>query len=89
MDDAANLAFACFRCNTHKGPNLAGIDPVTRKMTRLFNPRLDDWGEHFRWTGAKLTGKTGIGRTTISVLCCNRSDMLLVRRALLEAGVEF
>jgi 5-methylcytosine-specific restriction endonuclease McrA len=24
---SANLALACFACNRHKGPNLAGIDP--------------------------------------------------------------
>ena len=27
-DDSLNLAFACYHCNIHKGPNLAGIDPV-------------------------------------------------------------
>ena len=45
--DAANLAFACFRCNSHKGPNLAGIDPRTGALVRLFNPRADRWREHF------------------------------------------
>ena len=35
---AANLALACFPCNNHKGPNLAGLDPRTRKLTQLFNP---------------------------------------------------
>ena len=35
----ANLALACLRCNTHKGPNIAGIDPVTRRIVPLFHPR--------------------------------------------------
>lgn len=33
-----NLAWACFSCNMHKGPNIAGIDPVTGETVRLFRP---------------------------------------------------
>ena len=87
--DAANLAFACYRCNSHKGPNLAGLDPTSRRVTRLFNPREDDWQDHFRWSGPRLVGKTAIGRATIGALCCNRMDAVLVRRTLMEEGVEF
>ena len=28
-----NLALACLHCNRHKGPNIAGVDPVTKKLT--------------------------------------------------------
>src|SRR5439155_13267976 len=52
-----NLALACYNCNSHKGPNIAGIDPVTQIMTRLFHPRLDRWGDHFAYVGAELFGK--------------------------------
>jgi 5-methylcytosine-specific restriction endonuclease McrA len=38
-DTLGNLAYACLRCNLHKGPNLTGIDPKSKKLTRLFNPR--------------------------------------------------
>lgn len=86
---AENLAFACFRCNTHKGPNLTGLDPLTGHITRLFNPRADTWGEHFRWSGPKLQGRSPIGRTTILVLCINRPDTLLLRRTLATEGVDF
>ena len=85
----SNLAWACFRCNTHKGPNLAGVDEKTGAMTRLFNPRSDVWEEHFRWAGAKLTGRTAIGRTSIQVLCINRPDTLLLRKSLMSEGVAF
>ena len=51
---AANLALCCGRCNSHKGPNVAGIDPQTRFLARLFNPRLDTWSDHFAWEGALL-----------------------------------
>jgi hypothetical protein len=52
-----NLAFACFYCNTHKGPNIAGIDPVSREVVRLFHPRRDVWKEHFFWE-AQSSGQT-------------------------------
>jgi hypothetical protein len=32
---AGNLALSCIHCNSHKGPNIAGRDPVTRKLTPL------------------------------------------------------
>lgn len=79
-----NLAFSCFYCNTHKGPNLAGLDPETGELTRLFHPRHDRWPEHFRWNGAVLEGLTAVGRTTIKVLCVNRPDAIAVRRSLQE-----
>jgi HNH endonuclease len=47
MPTEDNLAWACARCNRHKGPNLSGIDPESGKLTRLFNPRIDVWAEHF------------------------------------------
>jgi 5-methylcytosine-specific restriction endonuclease McrA len=55
-----NLASACANCNRHKGPNIAGIDPVTGNLARLFNPRSDSWEEHFHWLGAELAGRTPI-----------------------------
>ena len=49
-----NLALACFHCNNHKGPNIAGIDSLSGQLTRLFHPRSDQWKEHFRWPGPAL-----------------------------------
>ena len=43
-----NLALACPHCNRFKGPNIAGLDPDTRELTRLFNPRSDTWADHFQ-----------------------------------------
>jgi len=36
---ASNLCLACFACNNHKGTNISGIDPKTKKIVPLFNPR--------------------------------------------------
>src|SRR5579884_106586 len=57
----ANLALACHRCNLHKGPNLTGIDPRTRRLIRLFHPRRMKWVRHFRWDGPYLVGRTPVG----------------------------
>ena len=37
-----NLAVACPSCNVHKGPNIAGLDPGTGELVRLFHPRRDE-----------------------------------------------
>jgi 5-methylcytosine-specific restriction endonuclease McrA len=83
----SNLALACYHCNLKKGPNIAGKDPATKRTTRLFHPRHDRWEDHFRWRGAKLLGRTSIGRATIHVLEINDMAYLLVRTALLDAGL--
>jgi hypothetical protein len=81
-----NLALACFPCNNNKGPNLAGIDPVTRRLTSLFHPRRHKWRRHFRWDGPWLRGRTAIGRTTVAVLVINADDRVLLRQALIDEG---
>lgn len=84
----SNLAWACFRCNMSKGPNIAGLDPVSGNVTRLYHPRQDAWEEHFEWNGAWLRGKTAIGRATIAVLEINDADVVALRESLLAEGGE-
>lgn len=83
----SNLALACLNDNGHKGPNVAGIDPITRKLTRLFNPRRHQWHHHFRYDGPILAGKTAIGRTTIVVLAMNDPVMVALRQELIDQGL--
>jgi hypothetical protein len=85
--NADNLALTCFYCNSYKGPNIAGVDPVTGATTPLFQPRRDGWSEHFRWNGPELVGLTAVGRTTIDVLRINHPDALAVRTSLIDEGV--
>jgi len=84
-----NLALACFACNLFKGPNIAGIDPLDRRIIRLFHPRMDVWAEHFRWAGAALEGVTPEGRSTVIVLNINAPARVEHRRLLQLAGVSF
>jgi hypothetical protein len=86
-DDALkNLAFACPRCNRFKGPNLAGIDPRTKRLVPLFNPRTQDWHDHFEFDGIRIVGLAAIGRATVRLLNMNADDRLKVRAALEETG---
>ena len=41
-NDEENLALSCYNCNAFKGPNIAGIDPQSQQLTRLFHPRRID-----------------------------------------------
>jgi hypothetical protein len=80
----ANLALACLHCNSHKGPNIAGLDPKTRRLSRLFHPRRHKWDRHFRWKGPLLVGRTSVGRATIAVLALNDPDFVAVRQTLID-----
>jgi hypothetical protein len=66
-----NLALSCHHCNLHKGPNLSGIDPESGAMVALFNPRLQQWEEHFALRGRTIQGLTETGRATVVVLAMN------------------
>ena len=81
---AGNLALSCFRCNLHKGPNIAGRDKKTKKLVPLFNPRRHKWSHHFAWNGSRLIGQTAIGRVTIEILAMNHSDAVALRKSLLQ-----
>jgi hypothetical protein len=84
---AGNLCLACFACNNHKGTNLLGIDPKTKKIVRLFNPRRHSWHRHFHWDGPLLVGRTAIGRATILVLEINLDYRVDLRQELIDEGV--
>ncbi len=81
---AGNLALSCFYCNSYKGPNISGIDPVTHRIVPLFHPRRQKWSRHFQWYGARLIGKTAAGRATIAVLEINEPRALRTRQSLIE-----
>jgi hypothetical protein len=83
---SSNLCLCCFACNRHKGPNIAGIDPKSRKIVPLFNPRRHKWLRHFRWDGPLLVGLTPAGRATVRVLKINLDHRVGFRQELIEEG---
>ena len=83
-DNLENLAWACFQWNVCKGTDFASIDGQTGEVTRLFDPRTQNWNDHFVLDGAELIGKTAIGRVTIRILQMNHADQIETRFVLIE-----
>ena len=79
-DNPENLALACDRCNAFKGPNLTSIDPDTGATVRLFNPRSDDWSEHFLFEAGEVLGLTPTGRATVRLLNINAPRRVQLRQ---------
>lgn len=74
-----NLALACVSCSLRKGAKQSITDSETMRDVKIFNPRKDDWREHFEWDGVVLTGLTAKGRATIETLKLNRRLILAIR----------
>ena len=72
LDEPDNLALACSRCNQRRYNFIVGRDMETSSILPLFNPRQQQWANHFIWTAEKtvIVGTTPIGRAT-----CDRLDM--------------
>lgn len=86
MTEVANLAYACWRCNRHKGTDLGSFDPATGDFSLLFHPRQHAWREHFVLQGALIQGLTSEGRTTIRLLQLNSTERVAERQLLLDSG---
>jgi HNH endonuclease len=84
--DIDNLAFACWRCNRHKGSDLTSFDPETRQLSPLYNPRTQVWSEHFAYEGERITGLAPEGRTTVILLQLNSEERLIERASSGGAG---
>jgi len=81
-----NLALACVICNGNKGSDLATIDPFSGEIVPLFNPRTQNWGDHFELSGAQIIGRTAIGRATAALLRLNDDERISYRQSLIDAG---
>jgi hypothetical protein len=79
----SNLAWTCFTCNRAKSSDLSSIDIETKKLVRLFNPRVDVWGEHFRLErSGKIIALTDVARVTEFLLKLNKPEHVEIRRML-------
>ena len=86
-DDLSNLARACSRCNRHKGTNLSGVDPDSKTVVPLFNPRREKWVDHFEIVGAMIRGKSPLGRATAQLLQMNAERRVELRFELINEGL--
>jgi 5-methylcytosine-specific restriction endonuclease McrA len=84
---SSNLAWACWRCNRHKGPNLGSLDPETGKLVPLYHPRQQAWSDHFRLDGPLVQPLTPEGRVTVKLLRLNDSARVEERKRLIAVGL--
>jgi hypothetical protein len=84
--DADNLSYACAFCNRAKGTDIGSIAPSTGEYTRFFNPRMDQWADHFSLNGVFIEPRTPIGEATARILGFNELDRLLERATIQSAG---
>jgi hypothetical protein len=83
---ADNLSLCCLPCNRHKGSDLATIDPISREIGLLFNPRNQKWTDQFRLDGARIVGITSTGRATVALLQMNTLIQLVARQGAVLQG---
>jgi len=81
-----NLAYACFECNRAKGSDIASLDPATGGLTPLYNPRTQQWTEHFRLNGPIIEPITPEGRVTVALLRLNQAARVAIRDNLMREG---
>jgi len=88
MDEARNLWLACRMCNNFKATQTSANDPQTVQNVALFNPRQDEWSQHFRWSedGVHILGITACGRATVIALQLNNIVATTVRQNWVQAG---
>lgn len=87
-DDDDNLCLACELCNQYKWTKTDGIDPLSDERVPLFNPRQQNWKDHFAWSenGSEIIGLTAIGRTTVIALRLNNTLAVTIRQNWVRAG---
>ncbi len=81
-----NLAYACAFCNRRKGSDIGSIVWRTGEFVRFFNPRQDNWADHFKLDGARFKPLSDLGEATIRILGMNDDDRVLERQVLIEEG---
>jgi hypothetical protein len=87
-DADENLWLSCRLCNEAKGIQTEAIDPLTKNTVPLFNPRTQNWPDHFAWNeeGIYMIGKSASGRATIEALSLNTEFRIRARKLWVEVG---
>lgn len=82
-----NLCLSCPECNAFKGSDIGSMDIQDNKLTPLYNPREDQWSEHFVLRDAEIEGLTPQGRVTVFLLQLNHPDRLAERELMIRLKV--
>jgi hypothetical protein len=84
---SSNLALACQPCNRNKGSDLGSIPINSDELVRFYNPRVDNWHEHFQVnSNAEIIPLTEIGEVTAFILGFNEPERIAERLGLIEIG---
>ncbi|GAB4513975.1 MAG: hypothetical protein OHK0046_15420 [Anaerolineae bacterium] len=85
---ADNLCLSCFWCNSYKGSDISSVDWEGDQMiVPLFNPRQQNWHDHFQLDGVRIVPLTPTGRATAFLLHLNDTERMKERRLLIALGV--
>ncbi len=87
-DTDENLWLSCRLCNEAKGILTEDRDPETGEIVPIFNPRFQQWADHFMWSdrGTRVIGTTPSGRATVTTLSLNTEFRISARALWVEAG---
>ena len=66
------------------------MEPDSQNPVSLFNPRVDHWNAHFRWSNdfLKIEGISAVGKATVDCLRLNRPNLVRLREVLKAAGAH-
>ena len=81
-----NLALACVSCSLRKAARRDAIDPETGAKVSFYNPRKNEWSNHFEVDDGHIFGKSPKGRATVISLAMNRLLAVAIRREEIAAG---
>ncbi|MCB0172368.1 MAG: HNH endonuclease [Anaerolineae bacterium] len=84
---AGNLALACARCNRYKGYNVGSYDPESGELVPFYNPRRQEWSDHFRLEGASIAPLTPEGWVTAKMLHFNDANRIEERERLMAVDL--
>lgn len=85
-----NLALACPSCNSYKYNKTTHPDPVDGTPIPLYNPRTQNWQDHFSWNKdfSHIVALSAVGRATLHALKLNRSGLVNMCNALFTIGLH-
>jgi hypothetical protein len=75
-------------CNDYKGAQTHAIDPTSGERVPLFNPRTQQWLDHFAWSedGVYVIGQTPCGRASVDAIQLNNEYVVMARKSWIKAG---
>ena len=82
-----NLCLSCYWCNTYKGSDITSVDWASGgQIVPLYNPRQQNWEDHFQLHKTLIQPLTGTGRVTVALLRLNADARIEERELLISIG---